>query len=262
MHSPNQYILPLFVFGTLVITAFAVIIVVFLVIQKQRQVKSRLERQQLEFDYNRSLLDTKIEVQEQALKMVSQEIHDNVGQVLSSTSMQLTALRGHLKDDGGKELLEDTIGLVRKSVKDLRLLSHSLNNGLIETREIDEAIQSELDRIQAFSGVQCSLDSNSTQELAPEQRLLVFRIVQEALQNILKHAAARNIKISINAADKYQQVLVKDDGKGFDATNALTNASLGMTNMKERATLLKANLNVMSSPGAGTTIELLVPINS
>jgi signal transduction histidine kinase len=259
VRDPN--LIPLFIFGTLLVTAFAVAVVISLVIQKQRQVKNRLERQRLEFNYSQTILHTKIEVQETTLKMLSQELHDNINQVLSACFMQITSAGNRMQDTDGKAMIEEAKGTIKGAISDIRLLSHSLNTGMVEHRETEEAIESELTRIQAFSNIACTLDADATVDLPAEQRLLVFRIVQEALQNIIKHAQAKNITISISNTDKQYMLSIKDDGRGFDSKDAGISSSLGMRNMQERAALLKGVLKFTSSPGHGTMLELQIPIN-
>jgi len=256
----NSQLLPLFIFGTLLVTAFAVAVIFSLVIQKQRQVKARLERQRLEFHYNQSLLNTKIEVQETTLTMLSQELHDNVAQVLTAGVMQLNPAVELMQDEQGKAILNAAKKTIKSAISDIRLLSHSLNTGLVEHRDTGEAIQDELTRIEAFSKIRCKLQSEEEHDLPPEQRLLVFRIVQEALQNILKHAKASSITVAISSTDEQYRLQITDDGIGFNVQDGRLSNSLGMNNIRERTSLMRGTLNILSAPGKGTTLDLQIPI--
>ncbi len=258
----DQNLIPLFLFGTLLVTAFAVAVIISLIIQKQRQVRSRLERQRLEFHYSQSLLHTKIEVQETTLTMLSRELHDNVAQVLTAGVMQLNAAAAHMQDEKGKGLMETARTTVRSAISDIRLLSHSLNTGLVETRDIDDAIRDELTRIEAFSNIACTLRSEEDHELPPEQRLLLFRIVQEALQNIIKHAGASSILVAISSSPDLFTLEIADDGAGFDPAEPRIANSLGMRNMQERASLMKGRLRIDSQPQKGTRLVVQIPISS
>ncbi len=243
------------------ITVFAVVMTVFLIIHKQRQNRSKLERQQLEFAYNSALLKTKIEMQEQALEFVSQEIHDNVGQVLSFSCLQLSNLKSSIPDGDAKTMLSDNLDIIRQSVKELRLLSHSLNTSLIEKRDLEEAIETELSRIRAFSPIKCQLQvEGNAPELAAETRLLIFRIIQEALHNVVKHAGASSVVISIQYQPTGLQLCIKDDGKGIDMTKLANSASVGMVNMRQRASLLHGNLEIASDGQSGTSITLKIKL--
>jgi signal transduction histidine kinase len=257
----DQYLLAVFIAGTIIITIFAVMMTVFLVIHKQRQNRSKLERQQLEFAYNSALLKTKIEMQEQALEFVSQEIHDNVGQVLSFSCLQLSNLKSSLPDGEAKTKLSENLDIIRQSVKELRLLSHSLNTTLIEKRDLEEAIETELNRIRAFSPIQCKLQvEGNAPELSAETRLLIFRIIQEALHNVVKHADATTVTITMVYEPGGLQLCINDNGKGIDLAKLANATSVGMVNMRQRATLLHGNLEIASDGQTGTSVTLKVKL--
>ena len=257
----DQYLLAVFIAGTIMITIFAVMMTVFLVIHKQRQNRSKLERQQLEFAYNSALLKTKIEMQEQALEFVSQEIHDNVGQVLSFSCLQLSNLKSSIPDGDAKTMLSENLDIIRQSVKELRLLSHSLNTTLIEKRDLEEAIETELNRIRAFSPIQCKLQvEGNAPELGAETRLLIFRIIQEALHNVVKHAAATTVTISMHYEPGGLQLCINDNGRGIDMAKLANSTSVGMVNMRQRATLLHGNLEIASDGQNGTSVTLKVKL--
>jgi signal transduction histidine kinase len=257
----DQYILAVFIAGTIVFTVFAVMMTVFLVIHKQRQNRSKLERQQLEFAYNSALLKTKIEMQEQALQFVSQEIHDNVGQVLSFSCIQLSNLKSTIPEGGAKAILSENLDIIRQSVKELRLLSHSLNTTLIEKRDLEEAIEAELSRIRAFSPIKCRLHiEGNASDLSAETRLLIFRIIQEALHNVVKHAAATTVTISMFYEHGGLELCIHDDGKGIDMAKLANTSSVGMVNMRQRAALLNGNLEINSDGRHGTSVTLKIKI--
>lgn len=258
----DKYILVVFIAGTFILLVFAIMMVVFLVIHKQRQNHSKLERQQLEFSYNSALLNSKIEVQEQALGFVSREIHDNIGQVLSFSCMQLANLKNAVSEEKNRVQLIENLDRIRHSIKELRLLSHSLNSTLIENRELEEAIESELSRVRAFSSIDCALIINGEgAELPPEHRLLCFRIFQEALQNVVKHSEAKKVTITITYLPDLLELCISDDGKGMDTKLLSQGTTMGMTNMHQRASLLHGNLHLSSSPQNGTSLVLTIPQN-
>jgi len=242
---------------------FAVMMVVFLVIHKQKQNRNRLERQQLEHSYKSALLSSKIEVQEQALSFVSQEIHDNIGQMLSFSLLQLTPLKNAFLDENQKKIFGENLEGIRNSIKSLRHLSHNLNSTMVEQRDLEDAIKSELDRIKSFSKIHCAIQVKGEHEvMSPEHRLICFRIFQEALQNIVKHSEAKNVLISLNHSKENLELRIKDDGKGMDTKTLQHSTTMGMINMRQRAGLLQGSLQVHSGVGAGTEIVLFIPRNS
>lgn len=222
-----------------------------------------LKQQKLQFDYENLLLATRIEVQEHAFKVVSQDIHDNIGQTLSIGCMQLAMLRNEIDNPVLLATAEDILQTFKKSVKDLRLLSHTLNTEFIEHRDLNQCIGAELDRIETFSAINCSiLISEDENELPGEHRLIIFRIIQEALQNILKHAEATEIKVALDYNPLELTILIEDNGIGFVVDESLPLATLGLLSMKQRAQMLNAQLHVDSSPGNGTRLFLRIPIKT
>lgn len=250
---------PLFIFGTLLVTAFAVGTIFSVVIQKRRQMNARLQQQQLAFDYQQALLRTKVEVQETTSSAISRELHDHINSNLTGGLMQIRAAANYVLDEKGRELLEEAKELVGSSITQIRAISHNLNTGYLAEGSLEEAIKRELKRIEAFSKINCAFINEAEMELGQEERLLIFRIVQEALQNVLKHAEARHITVRA-AGDSRQFILsVKDDGCGFNPSEG---SSIGLRNMRERAAMLRGSINIDTAPGHGTTLTLYMPAPS
>lgn len=232
-------------------------------IQKRKQIQNLLQQKQLKYDYDNLLLNTRIEVQEQAFETVSREIHDNIGQVLSLGCVQLASLKYTIGNTEMAEKLNDTLQLFKKSVKDLRLLSHSLNTGLVGHKALEQSVRSEFDRIETFSNISCTMEVMDDEEaLTSDQRLVVFRIIQEALQNILKHAEATAISVRLDQNNTNFTACVKDNGKGFLRLENQAPESLGLVSMQQRASLLKARLTINSLPGQGTEVTLDIPLHN
>ena len=222
-----------------------------------------LARQQLKFDFDNSLLSTRIEVQEQSFETVSRDIHDGIGQVMSLGCVQLASIKGTIDNPAIVARLEETLSLFKQTVRNLRLLSHSLNTGLVERRSLEQSVRTEFDRIEAFTNIKCSYEQVLNEEsVSPEERLIIFRIIQEALQNTLKYAEASSIDIRINKQGPFLMVRIRDDGIGFDTNDIDRTESLGLLSMKQRAALLDARLEITSAQGKGTTVTLSLPVNS
>lgn len=222
---------------------------------KQKQVEQLIREQQLKSDHTQSLLQTQIEIQEQTLKTISQEIHDNVGQVLSLAKLNLKTLdfdTGVSKD----EKIEKTVELVSKAINDLRDLSRSLNGDKISDLGLKDAIDNELKIIQN-TGL---FNTNLTIEGAPyilqnQHEMVIFRIVQESLNNAVKHSKATKINILINYLPSHCSITIADDGEGFDASHLeATQTGIGLKNMQSRASLINAYFSIQSQPGQGTKV--------
>lgn len=260
---PDRHLIPLFIFGTLLIIGFAIAVVISLIVHKQRQTKAKLARQQMQFDYSQSLLNTRIEVQNATLNLVAQELHDNVVQSLTGCFMQVEALDKYVDQSfGGSNAIEEIQTNIERVISDVRLLSHSLASGMNEQRELHEAIQTELSRLERFGSIRCTLRADTIYELEPEKRLVAYRIIQEVLQNVLKHAQATNVAVLIDCTDTHYHLQVKDDGIGFNTSAQRSTTSLGLVSINERVGLLNGCLTVKSAEGGGTEVNIFIPFET
>ncbi len=215
--------------------------------------------------FQQELLRTQLEIQEQTLKTISQEIHDNIGQVLSLAKLNLNTV-DMTKQDELQEKITDSKNLVSKAIQDLRDLSKSMNTDNIEAIGFIRAIEYEMDMIRK-TGFKTQLDIEGKMiRLEPQKELILFRIIQEVLNNIMKHAEANAIEIKVNYAEKEIRISVSDNGKGFDLTplneNELSGFGLGIRNMHNRAKLIGADFSMSSNIGNGTVVSLAVPLNN
>lgn len=250
--------------GAIIFLTMAVLFILFMVFSIQRRRKMLLERRQIELQFQQALLQTQLEIQEQTLKNISQEIHDNIGQVLSLAKLNLSTMEPDNPDEL-KEKITDSKKLVSKAIQDLRDLSKSMNTDNIEALGLVRAVEYEMDMIRK-AGFKTELNvEGSIIRLEPQKELILFRIIQEVLNNIIKHAEATSIEISIIYTESELKIEVKDDGKGFDLAPLNENVSgfgLGIRNMHSRARLINADFNMNSEMGKGTTVSLVVPLNN
>jgi len=238
------------VISTSCLILFVASILVLFRAYQVRKIKHIKERQFLQH----ALLKTQIEIQEQTLKTISQEIHDNVGQVLSLAKLNLNTLN---MEGGNKEQkIESSIQLVSKAINDLRDLSRSINGDKIAELGLQDAIENEL-KIIANTG-QFATDlivSGEPYKLQPQHEMVLFRIVQESLNNTLKHSKAKNIFIAIHYKPTLFEMAINDDGIGFNAAQLeAMETGIGLNNMKNRASLIGALFSISAQPGTGTSI--------
>jgi len=250
----------------LLLAGFFILILVAYI--NQRKKKHLEEKSVMESLFNQTLLQTQLEIQEQTLKTISQEIHDNIGQVLSLAKLNLNTID---MTNPGKllEKINDSKQLVSKAIQDLRDLSKSLNTDNIVSIGLQRAIEYELDMINKAGGHETKLEINGDIVRVDSQKeLIIFRIMQELLNNIIKHAGARLIKVQAIYLSNELELIVTDDGQGFDLELLNRNdknengSGLGIRNMHNRAKLIGADLNFNSITGQGTTVKLKLPLNS
>jgi two-component system, NarL family, sensor kinase len=256
----NESLFIIFVVGSLLLGLFAFTLTGFLIIHKRRQNRNKMEKQKLEFQHQAELLNTRLEVQEQSMTLISEEIHDNINQILGITRKYLFSAEDLMEDPKGKKLLGNSKELLSKAIKELRHISHSLNSELIQELGLIQFLEKDLEHISGSSQLHCNLEvEGEPYDLAKEQNLLIYRIVQEAVQNVIKHAEAKRISIFLKYEADALDISVCDDGKGFDTEAALGAGSLGLRNLNNRAKLLKSELRISSEADKGTCLKFLVP---
>jgi len=244
----------IFIIGTLIL------LVIMLVIIKNRnkQVMHITEKLELKHQFQSEVLQTQIEVQEQSFKYFSEEVHDNIAQTLSLVRMKLYKTADKEMDAALKARIEDSNELLAKTMNDLRNLSHVMNGGLVLKLTLEESIEKELSYIKDINDVHCELKvTGDAYDIDPQKKLLTFRIVQEAINNALKHGKPKEIIISLEYQLGMLTLLVADNGCGFNMKDTIEHKGLGLHNMYVRAKLL-GEVFIESTIDKGTTITLNV----
>jgi signal transduction histidine kinase len=210
---------------------------------------------QKDLDFQKTLTTTVIETQEQVLNNVSEDLHDDVGQQLTIINFQLE----HLKLDSPESHnaltpLSESLGKVSQSVRDI---SHALNNQLIVKQDLLKAITTEMERLQKNTkiAIDFSLPTKAKSAFPVNEKIIIYRIFQESLNNSFKHAKAKAVSVVVKTTPQFQMIIT-DDGIGFEAAKKTTTSSLGLGNMKTRAASIGYHLTINSTPGTGTTITL------
>ena len=213
-------------------------------------------------EQRRRLLADLVTAQEEERRRVAGEIHDDSVQTMVAVSMRLEMFGAR-----HPELLEeDRFGALAESVQDaiarLRRLMLDLRPPLLDTEGLVAALRNVTQRGERVEGEpECHLEAELTQEPPHEVRILLFRIAQEALANIRKHARASRVDILVKEQDQGVLMRITDDGLGFDASGGAGSPAghLGLTSMRERAEVAGGRVTVASTPGRGTTVEAWVP---
>lgn len=201
-------------------------------------------------------------VREQEKTRIARELHDELAQSLTALKMDTTWLRENLRKDpdgaAGKlaqmlEMLDASVAATRRIAADLRpLVLDDLGLGAA----IDWLVQSFSQR----TGVACVLDLDEELELPEPYATAIFRIVQESLANVGKHAGAKQVTVRVARDGDDMLLSVQDDGAGFRMTDPRKPQSLGLVGLRERALLLKGKVTITSEPGQGTLVEARIPI--
>jgi two-component system, NarL family, sensor kinase len=244
---------------TMVVLLIAAAFIFILVTYSNKRKKLFLqEKQNLQLLFNQQLLQSQIETQEQTFQHLSREIHDNVGQILSLAKVQL-----NIMEEGktfNQPLLTDVKESVGKAMIDLRDIAKSLNTDRIKLCSLAEMTNHELQRIARLGTIKTFFTAQGQEQPIDEQKkLIVFRMIQEALQNILKHAGAQTIEVAFKYDSRGFNCEIKDDGKGFDPALINSKEGLGLQNLVSRAALIGGQSNIQTGINKGTIITIVLP---
>ena len=255
--SPDSILIALFA-TTLVFLLLGGFAIAFTLIFKKKQQKQKEETIKRELNYQNEILLTQVEIQEKTLTTISQEIHDNIGQLLTAALLTLRTVKAdEAKIKGQIDLIDQ---LMADALKDLRNLSQSLNTDKILEKGLIEAVEFELS-IFKRSGINTNLEVVGDYFLIlPQKELILFRIIQESLSNIIKHAKAKNISITISITTEMLTIEITDDGIGFDTNGKST--GIGLKNIINRSKMIDAETTIISEPGKGTSTLLTLKINN
>ena len=258
----DQYIIPLFVAGSLLLTLFGFFLIAYLLVQKNKQNQYQLEKRQMVFDHQNNLLRAKIEEQENTMDQISKELHDNIKSVLGFAQMSMYNIARLAKDDEQAVLIDKTNKIIGDVIENLHNISHSLNSNFIRHIGLIDSISKELENVRLSKKVTCNLEVNGESfSMNPEKEIHIFRIAQEAIQNCIKHANATIINFTFDYKPESFTMKISDNGKGFDKNNVYAMKGLGFLNMFQRARYVHGLLEVQSAPSEGTTILLTLNPN-
>ena len=198
-----------------------------------------------------------LRAQEEERKRVARDLHDEVNQALTAILLRLEALTQvappRLRDE-----LTETKGLANQARGELLQLARQLRPTALDDHGFVPAIEEQLRRFKAQYGIKTRLSTDGDlDDLGSDQQLVLYRVTQEALNNIARHAGASNVAVEIARVDGHVDLEVADDGVGFDVGRELR--GLGLDGMAERARLIDGRFEVEAAPGRGTTLRLRVP---
>jgi len=227
-------------------------IITMLVVYRKRQ-----------YQHQQELLHARLEIQENIFKNLSEEIHDNIGQELSVLKLTLSVISVK-KEDEAEKFISESKGMVNHIITSISDLSKSLHTDRIVKIGIIEAVRFELEKIEKTNLFKTTLSYADVEfQINPGNEIFLFRIIQEVLNNIIKHSRAQNIHADLIYKENRIIFTFTDDGIGFDVKEAMqrptSNRGIGLTSMMNRAKLIGGQLSIKSEPGKGTKTIIEIP---
>ena len=245
-----------------VILAFLVltgVVIYVLFFYQRRRFQHKHQIVEMQKHFSETLLTSQLEIQEHDFSIISREIHDNVGQILSLAKIQLNIISQ--TDHVDKIMVLEVKENIAKAMADLRDIARGLNTERVQVANLLETVRQEVGRINRsrFISGQVSVEGNE-RGLEEKKKLILFRIIQESLQNILKHSGATEFFIMFNYQPEALAINVTDNGKGFNTTEALNKkGGMGLANIQSRSELIGGNTVIDSKQGRGTIISINIP---
>lgn len=210
----------------------------------------------------RYLADHLHKVREEERTHMAREIHDELGQHLTVLKMDVAWLNKKIGDDADvavKNKLADLLTMLDGTVRTVRRISSDLRPSLLDDLGLVAAMEWQLGEFEKHSGIKSSFHTTADDAVIRDDiKTGLFRIFQESLTNVARHAEAKNIAVDFQYTDKIFKLRIADDGKGFDERQVWGNKTLGILGMKERAAMIGGLYEISSSPGAGTTVLVTV----
>ncbi|GAL85502.1 hypothetical protein MYP_2731 [Sporocytophaga myxococcoides] len=202
-----------------------------------------------------------LEGQENERKRFVRELHDGIGQLLTVVKLRLDAMEA--KDKEKQEEKQEVLDLVNNTIGEVRRISYNVMPSVLVDFGLEAGLRGLCDNVKKYSrlNIEFTYIKETDKPLNFEVSVPVFRIVQEGLNNIIKHAKATDVFLDVMEQDDYLYLKLKDNGIGFDKADVIKKGGFGLTSMNERAKLLNGELHIESIQGEGTITELEIPIN-
>lgn len=224
------------------------------------------ERRQAE-ETLRSLSQRLLMAQEEERRRIARELHDEIGQVLTTVKFSLQSLERQPSGDVIKQRLESSVAHVDRAIQEVRDLSLQLRPSILDELGLPAALRWYLSKATREAQVKLRHDIEPFDERLPiEVEVACFRVVQEAFTNVVRHAKASHVEVTLARRAGVLELCLRDDGQGFDIPHARARAAggecMGLSGMQERVSLVGGRVQMTSAPGAGTEVRAWFPLTA
>jgi signal transduction histidine kinase len=257
----NEEIRNIVIIITLIFLIAPAFMVLFVFVYNQRKKRHIEEKEQMQLTFEAEITKTQLEIQEQTMQTIGADLHDNIGQLLSLTSLTLNSIEieNRLKS---QQKIEAAIDLTLRSIKEMRLLGKLLQGDQLIAQGISEAIRHQVNWLERSGQFEVSYvqEGEAPAVSNPNIDLILFRLVQEVLNNIIKHARATRIEIKLEHIEKVILLQIEDNGVGFNPDElTVDKKGMGLQNINKRAAIVGGEVTITSKPGEGTFILIFIP---
>lgn len=260
--NPEIYII--IIIGIILGLLLVGFIVTTLFLYQRRQKRQEEDMVRMKDQYEKEALLSQLEIQENTFKAIAQELHDNIGQMLSVVKITLSALPLE-KEHKAFELVINSQQVLHKAMADLSNLTKSLHTERIADVGLAESIRFELHAIEKAGIVKVNFSNEGYEYPFDEQKsIYLFRIFQETLNNTLKHAKATELNVDLVYTDDFFTMTIADNGVGFNINekkqNTTPGSGVGLRSLYNRSGIIGAEISIDSKPGIGTSVLIKLPL--
>ncbi|MEZ5195471.1 MAG: tetratricopeptide repeat protein [Bacteroidales bacterium] len=245
--------------GSVLVLALSFLFVLFQ--YKSRKDKIISEQKIVQLEEEKKLLAARaiVEGQEEERKRIAKDLHDGLGVILSTVKMHFSLLKEKSPDN--KPLIEKASKLLEQATGDVRRISHNMMPGLLTKLGLYEAAEELFDKVNEIEGLEAHIRIEGEQARLPENtEIMLYRIIQEMVNNTIKHANAKNLVLSMEINPGQLLLKYSDDGTGFNVDDKLAQKSIGLSSIQSRVSFLNGTEEIESSEGNGVTYTILVPV--
>lgn len=243
--------------SSIILLILLVALVVIFSLFHKRKTRLLIQKAEDKKHFEEELAKTQTEIQEQTLKNVSWELHDNIGQLLSVAKMQLTMLESNVPEAQQKQF-EEAANILGQGVSEIRQLSHSLNADFILNVGLEEALKAEAERFKRLNFLKIDFKvEGEAASIDKKDEVIIFRIFQECFSNCIKYSKAILLTIRISYMQEQVVISATDNGVGFNIKEV--GEGVGILNMRRRAKLIGAELSIKAKKNEGVSVTLVYP---
>ena len=246
----------LIIISTIIILSVVLMMVLIYVFYVRKKGELLLSQKEKDMKFQQELTLAEIEMREVTLNYIGQELHDDIGQKLSVAKLMINQLISQC-DEMAKVSLSEINELLGETIQDIRNMSKTFITDQVEHFGLIDTLEIEMNRIARLKLIDIELRSNKHDiEINPKDGVIIFRIIQESVNNTLKHSKAKNLNIEVEDSPKTLKITIQDNGIGM---NGVVSDGSGLNNMKKRALMMNADLQITSKANKGTVLKLIYP---
>jgi PAS domain S-box-containing protein len=221
-----------------------------------RDISERKQAEQMAHEFGGRLL----QAQEAERARLARELHDDITQRLAQLAIQTGRLNSRPDPTAQHETVREVLEGLRHLSEDVHSLAYNLHPAFLEHLDLPEALQAECERFSRQESIAVSVILEDVPSIPQDVKLCLFRVAQEALNNVRRHAQAKTAEVSLGRSDNGLKLTVSDSGAGFDLGDVARRPSLGLASMEERVRLVQGKLEIQSNPGQGTILSAWIPL--